>query len=93
MSRIPEACQEPKHFKTYARSVDLVVCREEAGGYSAYVPTLPGVHSQGDDEFEAFANLEAALRDAVESYQDQGQEVPWVDPPLYRTVLVRETRR
>ena len=59
----------------YRHAVRLVP--EEDGGFSAYVPSLPGVHSQGETEAEALANIAEALEAAIETYGELGQEVPW----------------
>lgn len=42
----------------------VVLERSEDGGFSAYVPALPGCLSEGETEEEALANL----REAIELY-------------------------
>ena len=49
----------------------------ENGGYSAYVPGLPGVVSDGDSEQEAIRNIAEALRGALRTYQESRQPIPW----------------
>ena len=39
---------------------------QEEGGYTAYVPTLPGCVSQGETQDEAMSNI----REAIEVYLD-----------------------
>lgn len=47
------------------------------GGYSAYVPELPGVVSEGETEQEAVGNISEALRGALRTYLDSEQPIPW----------------
>lgn len=47
------------------------------GGYSAYIPELPGVVSEGETEQEAVGNISEALRGALRSYLDSEQPIPW----------------
>ncbi len=42
--------------------MEFVFEPELEGGYHAYAPELPGLHTQGDDLEEATANAEEALR-------------------------------
>ena len=44
-----------------ARDVEFVFEPEPEGGYHAYAPELPGLHTQGEDLEEATANAEEAL--------------------------------
>lgn len=55
----------------------------EEGGYTAYVPALPGCVSEGDTEDEAMANI----REAIELYLE---DVPTDQPSSAKPVLVRE---
>jgi predicted RNase H-like HicB family nuclease len=43
--------------------VKLIVVLEpcEEGGYHAWVPALPGCHSEGETEDEAMANIREAI--------------------------------
>jgi len=43
---------------------DIVVQKDESGGYIAFVPSLPGCHTQGDTLEELMKNVE----DAIELY-------------------------
>lgn len=65
-------------FRAVRRFVELVILPQQEGGYSAYVPSLPGIHSEGDDAVSAFANIEEALRGAIDCYTDAGEPVPWL---------------
>ena len=61
----------------YRHAVRLVP--EEDGGFSVYVPSLPGVHSQGETEAEALVNIADALEAAIESYRESDEDVPWTN--------------
>src|SRR5262249_32303631 len=63
---------------TKERYIELVAVPDDEGGYSAYVPILPGVHSQGESLLEALANIEEALDTVLDEYQKGGQPVPWL---------------
>ncbi len=51
---------------------------EQEGGYSAYIPSLPGVASQGETLQEAEANIIEALEGAVETYRAHNEPIPWL---------------
>ena len=61
------------------RRCQVAVVREDDGGYSAIVLNLPGAGSCGATEEEALKNARDAVAGVVESYRDDGVEVPWVD--------------
>jgi predicted RNase H-like HicB family nuclease len=46
--------------------VEFVFEPEPGGGFHAYAPELPGLHTQGEDLEEAAANAEEALALYVE---------------------------
>ena len=50
---------------------------EDDGGYSAIVPSLPGVASQGETQEEALDNIKEAFQGVVTEYIDSGEEIPW----------------
>lgn len=50
---------------------------EEEGGYSAIVPSLPGVASQGETEREVLDNVREAFQGAVAEYRESGEKIPW----------------
>jgi predicted RNase H-like HicB family nuclease len=54
------ACYEG--LSTY--EFDVVILEDESGGYVAFVPALPGCHTQGDTLQELMDNV----REAVELY-------------------------
>lgn len=45
------------------------------GGYHAYAPELPGLHTEGDTLDEAVVNAEEALRLYVEGLRDEGRSL------------------
>lgn len=49
---------------------------EEEGGYSVWVPALPGCVSQGDTFEEALANIREAIECYLESCLKHGEPVP-----------------
>lgn len=57
----------------------------EDGGYVVHCLRLPGVVSQGDTVQEALANIEDAFREAIRSYRDAGDDIPWEDVDVERT--------
>lgn len=61
---------------------NAVFAAEEEGGFSVYVPDLPGCVSQGDTFEEAVRNI----KEAIELYLEE------VDPRLYH-VTAKEARR
>jgi len=49
---------------------------QEEGGYTVYVPALPGCISQGETQEEAIANIKEAIEVYLESIKARGLEVP-----------------
>ncbi|MCX6802878.1 MAG: type II toxin-antitoxin system HicB family antitoxin [Candidatus Diapherotrites archaeon] len=45
---------------------DVVLEKQEEGGYTAYVPALPGCISEGDTRAEAMNNIKEAISIYVE---------------------------
>lgn len=54
----------------------VVLEPQEEGGYTVYVPTLPGCVSQGETEEEALANIKEAIEVYLESLRERGLSVP-----------------
>ena len=58
----------------------VVLEPSEEGGYTAYVPSLPGCISEGDTKEEALANIQEAIELYLEPVEDD-----WV--PVQGTVV------
>ncbi|MFQ5464644.1 MAG: type II toxin-antitoxin system HicB family antitoxin [Thermodesulfobacteriota bacterium] len=50
----------------------VVLEKQEEGGYTAYVPSLPGCISEGDTKEEALGNI----KEAIELYRRRGHPPP-----------------
>jgi len=49
---------------------------EKEGGYSIYVPALPGCHTQGDTVEEAMKNAREAIECYIKSLEKDGLPIP-----------------
>ena len=49
---------------------------EDGGGYSAFVPDLPGCMSDGESPEAALANVQDAIATWIEAAEDLGHPVP-----------------
>jgi predicted RNase H-like HicB family nuclease len=61
------------------RSYKVVLEPNEEGGYTVYVPLLPGCISEGDTREEALANIKEAIELYIESLTDDGEPIPSED--------------
>ena len=50
--------------------------KNEDGGYTVTVPSLPGCITQGDTWEEAIANTQEAIVGFIETLQDLGKPIP-----------------
>ena len=66
------------------RRFSVVLQSETEGGFSVFVPALPGCASQGETEEEALANIKEAILLYLEGLEADRQPIPSSD------VLVRE---
>jgi predicted RNase H-like HicB family nuclease len=57
----------------------VIIEREEAGGYHAFVPALVGCHSQGETLDETVENIKEAIALYVESLRAHNEPVPTED--------------
>ncbi|MEW5937519.1 MAG: type II toxin-antitoxin system HicB family antitoxin [Candidatus Thermoplasmatota archaeon] len=48
----------------------IVLEKSDEGGYTVYVPSLPGCISEGDTEEEALANIKEAIALYLEPIED-----------------------
>jgi len=53
--------------------------QEEEGGYTVYVPTLPGCVSQGETVDEVIQNIKEAIEIYVESLNERGIALPKIE--------------
>jgi predicted RNase H-like HicB family nuclease len=53
--------------------VEFIFEPDPDGGYHAYAPELPGLHTQGDTLDEAMANAKEALVLYVEGLREEGR--------------------
>ena len=66
----------------------IVLEPQEEGGFTVLVPALPEVVTEGDNEQEALANAEEAIR-AILAYQwDNGIPIPSDACPEIRRITV-----
>jgi antitoxin HicB len=69
-------------------SYTVVLEPQEGGGFTVLVPALPEVVTEGDNEEEALANAEEAIRAIIEYRRDNGLQIPSDTPPEIRRVTV-----
>jgi len=50
---------------------DVVIVEDEGGGYIAFVPTLPGCHTQGDTIDELLRNVKEAIELYIETLTEE----------------------
>lgn len=70
------------------RRFHVILEREEEGGFSAYVPALPGCHSQGRTEAEALRHVREAIECHIESLRKDGLPVPSPEDEILREVEI-----
>ena len=57
----------------------VVLEPQQEGGYTIYVPALPGCVSQGETTEEAMANIKEAIEIYLESLKERGIPLPQVE--------------
>lgn len=57
----------------------VVLEPQEEGGYTVFVPTLPGCVSQGETVEEAMANIKEAISLYLESLRERNLALPRVE--------------
>jgi len=50
---------------------DVVIIEDETGGYVAFVPALPGCHTQGDSLNELMDNVKEAIKLYLETLTEE----------------------
>jgi len=53
---------------------DVVIVEDEAGGYIAFVPALPGCHTQGESLEELVKNVKEAIELYMETLTEEDKE-------------------
>jgi antitoxin HicB len=66
----------------------VVLEPQEGGGFTVLVPALPEVVTEGDNEAEALANAQEAIRAVIEYRRDRGLPIPADTTPQIRRVTV-----
>jgi antitoxin HicB len=66
----------------------VILEAEEEGGFTVRVPSLPEIVTYGQDEAEALAMAEDAIRLVLEDCAARGEPIPGGDPPRIREVTV-----
>jgi antitoxin HicB len=69
-------------------SYSVILEPQEGGGFTVLVPALPEVVTEGENEQEALANAEEAIRAILEYRQEQGLAPPSDAHPKIRSVTV-----
>ena len=54
----------------------VILFRDESGGWVAECPSLPGCISQGDSREEAITNIREAVALYIEVLREDGQPIP-----------------
>lgn len=91
----PDQCETALlHWAVYDGGVyccEVRLVTEVDGGFSAYVPGLPGVASEGETTEEVLENVKEALTGAIETYRDDDQPIPWKhdEAPLQSNEIAR----
>jgi len=57
----------------------VVLEPQKEGGYTVYVPSLPGCVSQGETTEEAMVNIREAIEVYLESLKARGISVPQIE--------------
>ncbi len=64
---------------TRTMSYKVILEPAEEGGYTVYVPSLPGCMSEGDTYQEALDNIREAIQGWLEVAREFGDEIPASD--------------
>ena len=69
-------------------SYSVILEPQEGGGFTVLVPALPEVVTEGENEQEALANAEEAIRAIIAYRQEQGIALPSDARPEIRRVTI-----
>ena len=61
-------------MKRRVMDFDVVLAKDPDGGYYAYVPQLPGCHSQGETVEETLKNIKEAIELYLEVLSEEEKE-------------------
>jgi predicted RNase H-like HicB family nuclease len=61
-------------LKNLMYEFDVIILEDETGGYIAFVPALPGCHTQGDTLEELMKNMKEAIELYLETLTDDEKE-------------------
>ena len=56
------------------KEFDVVIIEDETGGYVAFVPALPGCHTQGDTLEELMNNAKEAINLYIETLEKEEKQ-------------------
>lgn len=70
------------------RKFNVVLQAEREGGFSVFVPALPGCASQGETETEALVNIKEAIALYLEGLAADRQPIPSPDVIQLREVEI-----
>ena len=70
------------------RNFGVVLEPEEGDGFTVRVPSLPEIVMYGNDEKEALAMAEDAIRLVLEDCAARGEPLPGGEPPRIREVTI-----
>ena len=73
---------------TNKHSYSVVLEPQDGGGFTVTVPALPEVVTEGDNEDEALAMAEEAIRLVLDYRRENGLPLPPDQTPAIRTVRV-----
>ena len=65
----------------------IVLEESDEGGYTVYVPSLPGCISEGDSEEEALENIKEAIELYLEPVEDEMHSIS-ANNPVVREIVV-----
>jgi len=70
------------------RTFAVVLEPEDEGGFTVRVPAFPEIVTYGQDEREALAMAEDAIRLVIEDCKARGEPLPSDEPPRIREITV-----
>ncbi|MDD3623915.1 MAG: type II toxin-antitoxin system HicB family antitoxin [Bacilli bacterium] len=68
----------------------ILLKKEPEGGYTVFVPSLPGCITYGQTIDESIVNAKEAIELYIESLKSHGEDIPTEENILEYTLTVRE---